>query len=144
MFDKYLNATYQDGGRGEVVGGRYFLDCWGLVCAIREEVLGLPELPSFGPIHRQQLKESAKSYECYSEILPEGPPMSGAIAAVLRGGLCTHVGVVVWLDGDLRVFEINPVGGARHMRISDFERIYPRVKYHRDRDLSEQTRRWAG
>lgn len=139
MFDKYFSATYQDGGRGEVVGGKYLLDCWGLVLAIREEVLGLAPLPEFGPIDRHHLRESAKAYDQYADLMPAGPAKPGAIAAVLHGGLCTHVGVVVLIDRELRVFEINPVGGVCNMRLIDFERAYPRVKYHRDRDLPEQT-----
>ncbi|HEN8733320.1 TPA: hypothetical protein U8207_001707 [Pseudomonas putida] len=139
MYDKYFTATYEDGARGEVVGGRYLLDCWGLVLAIREEVLGLPPLPEFGPIDRRDLRSSAKAYAKYSDLMPVGPPVSGAIAAVIHGGLCTHVGVVVPIDGELRVFEINPIAGVTNMRLIDFERSYPRVKYHRDRDLSEQT-----
>ncbi|AIR90234.1 hypothetical protein [Pseudomonas cremoricolorata] len=143
MYDKYFTATYQDGARGEVVGGRYLLDCWGLVLAIREEVLGLPALPAFGPIDRRDLRSSAKAYAQYAELMPEGPPVPGAIAAVLHGGLCIHVGVVVPIDGELRVFEIDAVAGVDNMRLIDFERSYPRVKYHRDRDLSEQAGRRA-
>ena len=138
MYDKYFTATYEDGARGQVVGGRYLLDCWGLVLAIRQEVLGLPVLPDFGPVDRHRLRESTRSYGKCADYMPEGPPVPGAIAAVIHGGLCTHVGVVVHIDGELRVFEINEVAGVTNMRLIDFERSYPRVKYHRDRDLSEQ------
>lgn len=144
MLEQYLFARYVDGGRGEVVGGVREFDCWGLAMAIREELLGMPPLPDAGVISRHRLRESAKSYRVYADLLPEGPPIPGALAAVMSGELCTHVGVVLELDGMLGVAEINPKTGFRWQRIADFERTYYRVKYHADRDLREQVCGRAG
>ena len=138
MLTRYMGARYVDGGRGEVVGGVREYDCWGLACAVRQEVLGLPPLPSAGVISRHKLRESAGSYRAYAGLLPDGPPVPGALAAVMSGALCTHVGVVLELDGMLAVLEINPLTGCRWLRIADFERAYYRVKYHANRDLREQ------
>lgn len=144
MLEQYLFACYVDGGRGEVVGGVREYDCWGLSCAVRQELLGLPPLPDAGVISRHRLRESAKSYRVYADLLPEGPAIPGALAAVMSGELCTHVGVVLELDGMLAVLEINPNSGCRWLRIADFERTYYRVKYHADRDLREQVCGRAG
>ncbi|PKM01101.1 MAG: hypothetical protein CVV19_00840 [Gammaproteobacteria bacterium HGW-Gammaproteobacteria-9] len=144
MLDPYLFARYVDGRRGEVVGGVREFDCWGLAMAVREELLGLPPLPDAGVISRHRLRESAKSYRVYADLMPEGPPVPGALAAVMSGELCTHVGVVLELDGMLAVAEINPKSGFRWLRIADFERTYYRVKYHADRDLREQVCGRAG
>lgn len=144
MLEQYLFARYVDGGRGEAVRGVREFDCWGLSCAVRQEVLGLPPLPDAGVISRHRLRESAKSYLLYAELMPEGPPIPGALAAVMSGELCTHVGVVLELDGMLAVLEINPKSGCRWLRIADFERTYYRVKYHADRDLREQVCGRAG
>jgi hypothetical protein len=135
MINGYLNARYVDGGRGEVVSGVRQFDCWGLAEAVRQELLGLPRLPEFGVISRHDLKGSAASYRCYAGYLDEGPPRPGAIAAVIRGRLCTHVGVVLEIEGRLAVLETNEATGVRWMRIPDFERTYLRVRYHLDRDL---------
>lgn len=140
MLEKYLFARYVDGGRGELVGGAYEYDCWGLSCAVRQELLGLAPLPDAGVISRHRLRESAKSYRVYADLMPESQPIPGALAAVMSGELCTHVGVVLELDGMLAVLEINPKSGCRWLRIGDFERAYYRVKYHADRDLREQVR----
>ncbi|MCY1424513.1 hypothetical protein D9M71_402600 [compost metagenome] len=121
------------------MGGVREFDCWGLTCAVREEVLQLPALPDFGLVSRLSLRESARAYQRYAEHLPAGPPVHGAIAAVLSAHLCTHVGLVLEIDGRLGVLEINPGESPRWMPVLDFERLYYRVVYHRDRDLPEQT-----
>lgn len=138
MLEPYLFARYVDGGRGEVVGGVREYDCFGVSDAIRQELLGLPPLPNAGVVSRHRLRESARSYRVYADLMPEGPAIPGALAAVMSGELCTHVGVVLELDGMLGVAEINPKSGFRWQRIADFERTYYRVKYHADRDLREQ------
>jgi len=144
MLDDYLFAEYEDGANGEIVNGRRRYNCWTLACAVRQEVLGLPPLPDAGVISRHRLRESAKSYRVYADLLPDGPAVPGALAAVMSGELCTHVGVVLELDGMLAVLEINPKSGCRWLRIADFERTYYRVKYHADRDLREQVCGRAG
>lgn len=52
MFEKYLSASYEDGGRGPAR-----LDCWGLARLARHEVYGLPLLPSWGYVRNTMPKE---------------------------------------------------------------------------------------
>ena len=133
MIEKYLTAPYKDGGRGPIA-----FDCWGLCIAVRHEVFGLPLLPSLGSVGKDRLRENTGAYHDLKKGMDECRPEPGAIAAVFRGLLCLHVGVVVHSDGRLKVLDTNP-GGACLRTISDFESAYPRVVYYRDhRVLPEQ------
>lgn len=69
-------------------------------------------------------------------------PEVGAIAAVFRGGLCLHVGVVVEADGRLKVLDTNP-GGARIRTVREFESDFPRVVFYRDPIFPEQDGRFG-
>ncbi|MNZ68365.1 hypothetical protein D3C78_866300 [compost metagenome] len=133
MLIPYLQTRYVDGGRGETVDGTRHFDCWGLAIAVRVELFGLPELPAFGRIGRSLLVESNRAYQKYAEHLIPGDPVTGAIAAAMRGGLCLHVGVVVELDGRMGVLETGSTCGPRWQKLRDFERHYQRVIYYRDR-----------
>jgi hypothetical protein len=129
MIEKYLNATYEDGARGPA---RY--DCWGLVRAVRHELLGLPLLPSFGAVRNTMPAAFTRAYEEQAALMEECKPEPGAIAAVFRGRIVIHVAVVIEIDGDLAVLEIrNDRTSARWLRIPDFESRYLRVIYYRDK-----------
>lgn len=133
--DKYLCANYVDGGR-ELPN----IDCWGLVRLARQE-MGWPLLPSFGHVRHtmpRQFTEACREQASHMEVCPPEP---GAIAAVYRGAICIHVGLVVTIDGRLAVLEINPKIGCRWLRVADFEKAYPRVTYYRDPHISEQAGR---
>ena len=129
MIEKYLNATYEDGARGP---DRY--DCWGLVRAVRHELLGLPLLPSFGAVRNTMPAAFTRAYEEQAALMEECQPEPGAIAAVFRGRIVIHVAVVIEVDGGLAVLEIrNDRTSARWLRIPDFESRYLRVIYYRDK-----------
>lgn len=129
MLSKYLSATYEDGARGP---NRY--DCWGLVRAVRHELLGLPLLPSFGAVRNTMPAAFTRAYEEQAALMEECQPEPGAIAAVFRGRIVIHVAVVIEVDGALAVLEIrNDRTSARWLRIPDFESRYLRVIYYRDK-----------
>lgn len=129
MLSKYLSATYEDGARGP---DRY--DCWGLVRAVRHELLGLPLLPSFGAVRNTMPAAFTRAYEEQAALMEECQPEPGAIAAVFRGRIVIHVAVVIEIDGALAVLEIrNDRTSARWLRITDFESRYMRVIYYRDK-----------
>lgn len=127
MINRYLMAPYKEGGRGPV-----YFDCWGLCIEVRSKVFGLPMLPSLGRVGKGQVKENTAAYNELRHGMVECSPKPGAIAAVLRGKLCLHVGVVVELDGRLKVLDTNP-GGASISTTSDFGATYPCVVYYCDR-----------
>lgn len=129
MIEKYLNATYEDGARGP---DRY--DCWGLVRAVRHELLGLPLLPSFGAVRNTMPAAFTRAYEEQAALMEECQPEPGAVAAVFRGRIVIHVAVIIEVDGALAVLEIrNDRTSARWLRIPDFESRYLRVIYYRDK-----------
>lgn len=129
MLSKYLSATYEDGARGP---DRY--DCWGLVRAVRHELLGLPLLPSFGAVRNTMPAAFTRAYEEQAALMEECQPEPGAIAAVFRGRIVIHVAVIIEVDGALAVLEIrNDRTSARWLRIPDFESRYLRVIYYRDK-----------
>jgi hypothetical protein len=121
----YLSAPYRDGARGPLA-----FDCYGLVNAVRHEVFDLPLMPSLGGVGRSKLRENTKAYREISAGLEECPPEPGAIASALIGEFLDHVGVVVYLDGQLKVLDTNP-GGPRIRTVRDFESRYQRVVYYR-------------
>jgi hypothetical protein len=121
----YLSAPYRDGARGPLA-----FDCYGLVNAVRHEVFGLPLLPSLGGVGRSKLRENTKAYREVSAGLEECQPEPGAIASALIGEFLDHVGVVVYLDGQLKVLDTNP-GGPRIRTVRDFEQRYQRVVYYK-------------
>lgn len=129
--NQYLRVPYVDGGR--TMGG---LDCWGLALRIRAD-LGLPELPDDPLATRGNGKAIAEQFRSISESLARGEPVPGALAAVFKGSLFVHVGVVVQADGRLWVMETNPDVGFMMRRVSDFIAAYYKVIFYHDRNLSE-------
>ena len=73
-----------------------------------------------------------KAYRAESSKLTECPAQHGAIAAVMVGKVCTHVALVLELDGELMVLEINPDKGARKLRLSAWLNEHVRVTFHND------------
>lgn len=132
--DRYIGARYRDGARGEVVGGVAEYDCWSLARAVRHEVYGKPLLPSWGHVRNTMPREFARAHQAVSSCLEECAPEVGAVAAVFRGRLVVHVGVVVEIDGRLAVLDIRGDGlPVRWQRVDDFESRYLRVIYYRDK-----------
>lgn len=132
--DPYMGARYRDGARGEVVDGVLEYDCWSLARAVRHEVYGKPLLPSWGHVRNTMPREFARAHEAVSSCLEECSPEVGAVAAVFRGRLVTHVGVVIEVDGRLAVLDIRGDGlPVRWQWVRDFESRYLRVIYYRDK-----------
>lgn len=122
---KYMSAPYKDGARGPLA-----FDCYGLVIAIRHEVFGLPLLPALGGVGRGRLRANTRAYWEIKTSMEECAPEPGVIAAAFAGEYLEHVGVVVHLDGQLKVLDTNP-GGPRIRPVRDFESCYQRVVYYR-------------
>lgn len=124
-----MASTYKDGGRGPVE-----FDCWGIVRTARHELYGLPLLPSWGEITRHHVKAFSEAATDTAKTLTECRPKPGAIAAVFRANLCTHVGLVVEVEGQLRVLSTSMVKGAYLSRVRDFEARGYRVVYYSEGD----------
>ena len=137
MFEKYLSASYEDGGRGPAL-----LDCWGLARLVRHEVYGLPLLPSWGYVRNTMPKEFTRAVSEGAAAMERCDPEVGAIACVWRGLICIHVAVIVEVDGRLHGMEMKPIG-ATIKPLRKFQDQYLTVSYHRDRTLPEQAGRPA-
>lgn len=121
------NAVYVDGGRGPIA-----YDCWGLVCEARDRYLGLSLLPLYGDLRNTDPRSFTKAYRAESLKLRECQAEHGAIAAVMVGGICVHVALVLDIDGELFILEINPEKSARKVRLSTWLRDHVRVTFHND------------
>lgn len=126
MTEQYMSARYKSGGRGEAVDGVPCYDCWGLTRAVRAEVYGLPWLPSFAQARHGRSGSIQGAYIEQAAAMQQCPAREGAVAAVLRRGVCVHVAVVVSGGAGLRVLEIKREGcRARLMPLADWLRDYP-------------------
>lgn len=123
---EFLKVPYLD--RGRTMDG---LDCWGQLLLVRDQ-LGMQSLPDIGPVSRAEPIAMQREYGKVSSTLVEGPPCVGAIAAVFRGTLFVHVGVVLEIEGRLAVLETNEGSGPRWMRVQDFVNTYYKVIFYRD------------
>lgn len=121
-----MGAPYLDGGRDE--SG---IDCWGLVLWVRRN-LGLPELPSIGSTIRTDKLSASRYYAEISSTLSSGDAKAGSIAAVIRGGLFLHAGVVVEADGRKWVMDINPGSTAKLNTIDQFCSTHLKVIFYND------------
>lgn len=130
MFDQYLASHWRYGARGEKENGVEYYDCWGLVRAVRHELFGKPLLPSYDHIRRTDAREFTHAYAQEAAQLKPCNPTDGAIASAFRGGICTHVAVVVRIDGRLAVLETNPEQNASWSWLRTFTRRYLRVTFH--------------
>lgn len=124
---QYLTKRYVDGGRGPDV-----YDCWGLVREARARYCGMRLLPEFGSLRNTDPRAFTKAYTSEASQMELCEPEHGAIAAVLHGKVCVHVGLVLERDGRLWVLEINPVRGPRILPLKAWARDHLSVTFHRD------------
>lgn len=117
----FMRCVYLEGGREYP-----YFDCYGIVIAVRA-YLGLSELPPYAQIRKGQAMHEAVTGEIpnYRKCAPE----HGAIAICWHGQLARHIGIVVELDGILRVMEINPRKNVTLPTVPVFERRYRKVEY---------------
>lgn len=132
--DLIRHARYEDGGRGPL---RF--DCWGLARHVRHELFGRMLLASWGEIRVDDARGTTRAALATLPVLVESAPVPGALVLAWRCGLLVHIGTLVEAEGRRCVFDINSQSlTPRLMRLQEFERLYMRVSYHDDRDLSQQ------
>lgn len=141
MILRYLVAQYKDGARGE----DWKFDCWGLVRHARRALYGGPLLPEYAGELRFNPSEFTKRYrEQARKMVRLDTPRKGSIAAVVKGIICVHVGLVTHditgTSDQLFVLDINPKVGAAWRPLKDFERDHygKRVLYYDDKDLPKR------
>lgn len=108
------------------------LNCWGLTRHARHEMYGLPLLPAFAIDAADKAGQTRAAAQVIRSCLVEDGPSPGAVAAVWRGRLCTHVAVVVEIEGRLAVLEVDQRINCRWRWLRDWERMQTGVTYYRD------------
>lgn len=100
----YMHYRYVRDARGE---DGETIDCWGLVRLVWENEIGKPALPMFSGTMNP--REQTRHYQELNDygIFGGCEPKHGAIAACFQSRLCTHVGIVLDIDGVLWVMDIN-------------------------------------
>jgi len=101
--------------------------------------MGLPDLDPATGADKNNIQEMQRACARISSGLQAGEPVPGAVAAVFRGAVMVHVGLVVEIEGRLAVIETNPVSGVRWSFLPRFLATYYKVIFYRDRDFPEPT-----
>lgn len=130
MIEQYRSARYQDGGRGERVGGVRLFDCYGLVRAVRAEQYGLPLMPELGDVQPRDSRQVHRSSSAAVQGLVPCEPQPGAMALCWQGSLARHCGVVVPVNDRLGVLECERGINVRWQPLRAFCRDYSTVEFY--------------
>lgn len=130
---RFLRTRYVRGGRGP---DEY--DCWGLVRDARVELFGRVPLPMLVDAQPGDLRSITRAHHDVTALhgFRECRPRLGAIAEGWMASLCVHVGLVVQVDGELRILETDAPTGPCHTSIHRFSARFSRVLFYDDLDLS--------
>lgn len=131
--NRFLKSRYVAGGRGPEE-----YDCWGLVRDARVELFGRPLLPLLSDARPGELRSITRATDHVIGLhgFVQCSPRPGAIATAWQASLCVHVGLVVLVDGQLRVLETDVATGPCHTAINRFRARCTRVLFYDDQDLS--------
>lgn len=109
------------------------LSCYGLVRLARQELFGLPALPSLAHMSSYDKRAATMAARAIThEHMNPCEPQPGAMAICWRGRLCMHVGLVVEVDGRLSVLDIDEGRGACITPLAVWQRRYLRVDFYAD------------
>lgn len=129
--DDLLSVPYIANGRTQQGA-----DCYGLVRLARVHLFGKRWMPLHGSVEgsdKAAMTEAMKAEAVNYRIVK---PCPGAVAAAFRGKLCTHVAIVVEVDGKRMILETNEPGredhGPRLVNIRYFEQRFLKVVYYDD------------
>jgi hypothetical protein len=111
-------------------------DCYGLTRLARAHLFGKPWMPEHGAVEGSDKRALTKAMLAESRNYTECEPHPGAIAACFRGKLCTHIAIVVSVDGRNMILETDEPGqgceGPRITTIKQLERRFLKVVYYDD------------
>jgi len=132
--DDLLSIPYVPNGR--LATGA---DCYGLVRLARVHLFGKAWMPEHGAVEGSDKKALTKAMLEESRNYRECRPHPGAIACCYRGRLCTHIAIVVEIDGRPMILETDEPTtfcfeshGPRLVHLSQFERRFLKVAYYDD------------
>lgn len=122
--EKYMMSRYVNGGR---VWPN--LDCWGMTRSASKDVHGVT-LPLLNGLDAGSLMGKSRNYVRLAKIMPECEPKHGAIAAVVTGKACEHVGLCIDLSGSVYVMETTEASGPRIIPLASFIKDRGNVRYY--------------
>lgn len=122
--ERYMASRYVNGGR--VLPA---VDCWGMTRLAFNEIHGV-ELPLLDGLNAESLMGKSRNYAQLAKIMRECPQQHGAIAAVVTGKACEHVGICIAIGGDLYVMETTEETGPRIVPLPVFIEECGNVRYY--------------
>jgi len=111
-------------------------DCYGIVRMARVHLFGKPWMPVHGAVDGSDKQALTEAMQAEAVNYRECRPCPGAIAAAFRGLLCTHIAIVVQVDGKRMILETDEPGkgsyGPRLVNLRYFEQRFLKVVYYDD------------
>lgn len=123
---EYLTIPYVDGGRSD--NG---LDCWGLVRNVLHKHFNHPLFESFGNVHPDNKQAMHEGFKCVASEFKTSEIETASVAAGLRNNCLIHVGVVLFIDGRLKVLHTSRRHGVALNTIREFNRLFPQVVFYK-------------
>lgn len=111
-------------------------DCYGLTRLARVHLFGKGWMPDYGNVEATDKRALTEAMLEESQKFTQCTPHAGAIAVAYRGKLCTHIAIVVSVDGKPMILETNEAGVATHgprlVNLRYFEQRFLKVVYYDD------------
>lgn len=111
-------------------------DCYGFVRLARVHLFGKPWMPVHGSVEATDKKALTEAMQAEAVNYRQVRPYPGAIACAFRGKLCTHIAIVVDVDGKRMILETDEPGngghGPRLVNLRHFEQRFLKVVYYDD------------
>lgn len=129
--DDLLAIPYVANGRSQQGA-----DCYGLVRMARVHLFGKPWMPSHGGVEGSDKAALTEAMQAEAVNYRQVRPYPGAIACAFRGKLCSHIAIVVDVDGKRMILETDEPGvstiGPRLTPIRYFQQRFLKVVYYDD------------
>lgn len=111
-------------------------DCYGLTRLARVHLFGKPWMPEHGAVEGSNKRALTSALMAEAANYQVTKPAPGVIATAWRGRLCTHIAIVVEIDGRLMILETKEPGQGNHrprlVNLKHFERRFLKVVYYDD------------
>jgi len=129
--DDLLAVPYEPDGRSA-----HGADCYGLTRLARVYLFGKPWMPCHGAVEGIDKKALTQAVQAEAVNYRVAAAYPGAIATAWRAKLCTHIAIVVEVDGRRMILETNEPGGEDHgprlVPVRAFEHRFLKVVYYDD------------
>ncbi len=126
-----MSVPYEPNGRSKEGA-----DCYGLVRMARVYLFGKPWMKSYTSVEGSDKQAMTNAMQKEAQSMRKVSARPGAIAAAWRGNLCTHIAIVVDVDGRRMILETDEPNvtnhGPRLVDIRYFEQRFLKVDYYDD------------